>query len=112
MVAKTILFFHYPWRLWRARLAGVCRYARKVKWRVQVIDYLQSGLTVKQALAFPAGKEEPQHAVYPVTILKLLPFLAVPVTLFALYVLYCIQDVRHRAAAFRFDPMMKMRGKR
>lgn len=52
MAAKTILFFHYPWRLWRARLAGVCRYARKAKWRVQVIDYLQSGLTVKQALAF------------------------------------------------------------
>ena len=43
MVAKTILFFHYPWRLWRARLAGVCRYARKVKWRVQVIDYLHGG---------------------------------------------------------------------
>jgi hypothetical protein len=72
----------------------------------------RAGESVKQALAFPAGKEEPQHAVYPVTILKLLPFLAVPVTLFALYVLYCIQDVRRRAAAFRFDPMMKMRGKR
>ena len=52
MTAKTILFFHCPWRLWRARLAGVCLYARKARWRVQVIDCLQSGLTVKQALAF------------------------------------------------------------
>lgn len=77
-----------------------------------VLFISKAGESVKRALRFPAGKEEKRQAEYPLTMMKLLPVPAVLVTLFALYVLYCIQNVRRRAAAFRFDPLMKPRGKR
>ena len=36
---KNIVFFQYPWRLWRNRLRGVYRYAEKADWRVQAVSY-------------------------------------------------------------------------
>lgn len=43
---KNIVFFQYPWRLWRNRLRGVYRYAEKADWRVQVVEYGRTALTV------------------------------------------------------------------
>lgn len=54
---KTVLFFQYPWRLWRERLSGVYRYARKVGWHVQVMEWRRTGLPVRDAIRFwkPVG---------------------------------------------------------
>ena len=37
--AKSVIFFQYPWRFWRERLSGIYRYAEKVGWQVQVLEY-------------------------------------------------------------------------
>ena len=39
MKSRNVLFFQYPWRLWRDRLAGVYRYAKKARWQVSVAEY-------------------------------------------------------------------------
>lgn len=49
---KNIVFFQYPWRLWRNRLRGVYRYAEKADWRVQVVEYGRTALTVRKAVQF------------------------------------------------------------
>lgn len=49
---KTILFFQYPWRLWRARLAGIYRYAGKAGWRVQMVEHGLTAMSVAGTLRF------------------------------------------------------------
>lgn len=49
---RNVIFFQYPWRLWRERLAGVYRYAEKADWAVQVLEYGRTALSVRKALAF------------------------------------------------------------
>ena len=52
MKAKNVLFFQYPWRLWRDRLAGVYQYARKTGWQVSVAEYGRNFESISAALAF------------------------------------------------------------
>ena len=52
MKTKNILFFQYPWRLWRDRLAGVYRYARKAGWQVSVAEYGRNFESIPAALRF------------------------------------------------------------
>ena len=49
---KNIVFFQYPWRLWRQRLRGGYRYAKKVGWHVQVIEYGRTALAAQKAIRF------------------------------------------------------------
>ncbi len=49
---RNVIFFQYPWRLWRERLSGVYRYAEKAGWAVQVQEYGRTVLSVRKALAF------------------------------------------------------------
>lgn len=49
---KNLLFFQYPWRLWRERLAGVHRYARKAGCRVSVAEYGRNFASIREALRF------------------------------------------------------------
>ena len=49
---KTVLYFQYPWRLWRTRLAGIYRYAAKAGWRVQIAEHGLTALSVAQSLRF------------------------------------------------------------
>jgi len=49
---KNVLFFQYPWRLWRDRLAGVCRYAKKARWQVSVAEYGRNFESIAAALKF------------------------------------------------------------
>lgn len=50
--AKSVIFFQYPWRFWRERLSGIYRYAEKVGWQVQVLEYGRTVLSARKALAF------------------------------------------------------------
>ena len=52
MKTKNILFFQYPWRLWRDRLAGVYRYAKKAGWQVSVAEYGRNFESIPAALRF------------------------------------------------------------
>ena len=52
MKSRNILFFQYPWRLWRERLAGVYRYAKKVRWQVSVAEYGRNFESIDAALKF------------------------------------------------------------
>lgn len=52
MKARNVLFFQYPWRLWRERLAGVYRYAKKAGWHVCVAEYGRNFDSVSAALKF------------------------------------------------------------
>ncbi len=52
MKTRNILFFQYPWRLWRDRLAGVYRYAKKAGWQVSVAEYGRNFESVPAALKF------------------------------------------------------------
>ena len=52
MRTRNILFFLYPWRLWRDRLAGVYRYAKKAGWQVGVSEYGRNFKSVVAALNF------------------------------------------------------------
>ena len=52
MRTRNILFFQYPWRLWRDRLAGVYRYAKKAGWQVGVAEYGRNFESVPAALKF------------------------------------------------------------
>ena len=52
MKSRNILFFQYPWRLWRERLAGVYRYAKKAGWQVSVAEYGRNFESVASALKF------------------------------------------------------------
>ena len=52
MKARNILFFQYPWRLWRERLAGVYRYAKKARWQVSVAEYGRNFESIDAALKF------------------------------------------------------------
>lgn len=49
---KNVLFFQYPWRLWRERLSGVYRYAKKVGWQISVAEYGRNFESVAAALKF------------------------------------------------------------
>lgn len=49
---KNVIFFQYPWRLWRERLAGIYRYAEHAGWHVQVLEYGRMTLPVAKALEF------------------------------------------------------------
>lgn len=49
---KHVLFFQYPWRLWRDRLKGIYRYAERADWHVQVAEYGRTALTVRKVLQF------------------------------------------------------------
>ena len=49
---RNILFFQYPWRLWRERLMGVYRYAEKADWHVQVIEHGRTALAPRRAIRF------------------------------------------------------------
>lgn len=49
---KNIVYFQYPWRMWRVRLSGIYRYAAGAGWRVQVIEHGLTSLPVRKALAF------------------------------------------------------------
>ena len=49
---RNILFFQYPWRLWRERLAGVYRYAKKTGWQVSVAEYGRNFESISAALRF------------------------------------------------------------
>lgn len=48
----NIVYFQYPWRFWRTRLAGIYRYAASAGWRVQVIEHGLTALPVAKAIAF------------------------------------------------------------
>ena len=52
MKTRNILFFQYPWRLWRDRLAGIYRYARKAGWHVSVAEYGRNFESIAAALKF------------------------------------------------------------
>ena len=52
MKTRNVLFFQYPWRLWRERLAGVYRYAKKAGWQVSVAEYGRNFESVPAALKF------------------------------------------------------------
>ena len=52
MKTRNVLFFQYPWRLWRERLAGVYRYAKKVGWQVSVAEYGRNFESIPAALKF------------------------------------------------------------
>ena len=52
MKTKNILFFQYPWRLWRDRLAGIYCYAKKAKWQVTVAEYGRNFESIAEALKF------------------------------------------------------------
>ena len=52
MKSKNVLFFQYPWRLWRDRLSGVYRYAKKVGWQVSVAEYGRNFESIAAALKF------------------------------------------------------------
>ena len=52
MKTRNILFFQYPWRLWRERLAGVYRYAKKAGWQVGVAEYGRNFESIAAALNF------------------------------------------------------------
>ena len=52
MKTKNILFFQYPWRLWRDRLAGIYRYAKKSRWQVSVAEYGRNFESIAAALKF------------------------------------------------------------
>lgn len=52
MKARNILFLQYPWRLWRDRLAGVYRYAKKAGWQVGVAEYGRNFESIDAALKF------------------------------------------------------------
>ena len=47
-----MLFFQRPWRLWRDRLAGVYRYAKKAGWQVSVAEYERNFESIDAALRF------------------------------------------------------------
>ena len=49
---RNVLFFQYPWRLWRDRLAGVYRYAKKARWQVSVAEYGRNFESISAALRF------------------------------------------------------------
>ena len=49
---KCVLFFQFPWRLWRERLSGVYRYAEKARWQVCVAEYGRNFSSVSEALSF------------------------------------------------------------
>ena len=46
------------------------------------------------------------------TLLRLVPFVTAGAVLLILYYLYCIWDVRRRAGAYKFDPLLKTNEKR
>ena len=50
--SRNVLFFQYPWRLWRERLAGVYRYAKKARWQVGVAEYGRNFDSIDAALRF------------------------------------------------------------
>ena len=52
MKTRNILFFQFPWRLWRDRLAGVYRYAKKARWQVSVAEYGRNFESIAAALKF------------------------------------------------------------
>ena len=52
MKTRNVLFFQYPWRLWRERLAGVYRYAKKAGWQVSVAEYGRNFDSIPTALKF------------------------------------------------------------
>ena len=52
MKSRNILFFQYPWRLWRERLAGIYRYAKGAGWHVSVAEYGRNFDSVPDALEF------------------------------------------------------------
>lgn len=49
---RNILYFQYPWRLWRVRLAGIYRYAAKAGWCVQMVEHGLTALPVRESLRF------------------------------------------------------------
>ena len=49
---RNVLFFQYPWRLWRERLAGVHRYAKEAGWQVRVVEYERHCTSISAALKF------------------------------------------------------------
>ena len=49
---KNVLYFQYPWRLWRVRLAGVYRYAARAGWNVQMVEQGITALPIPKALRF------------------------------------------------------------
>lgn len=64
---KTILYFQYPWRLWRARLAGIYRYAAKAGWRVQMVEHGLTAASVAGAMRF----WEPDGCIVERTVMEL-----------------------------------------
>ena len=49
---KNVLYFQFPWRLWRTRLAGIYRYAAKAGWSVQMVEYGLSAMSASESLKF------------------------------------------------------------
>ena len=49
---KTVLYFQYPWRLWRVRLSGVYRHASRARWRIHVVEGGLGTMSVREALDF------------------------------------------------------------
>ena len=49
---KNVLYFQFPWRMWRIRLAGIYRYAAKAGWRVQMVEHGLTAMSVAQSLRF------------------------------------------------------------
>lgn len=49
---KNILYFQYPWRLWRTRLAGIYRYAARAGWNVQVVEHGLTAMPVVRELEY------------------------------------------------------------
>ena len=61
---------------------------------------------------FNIGKEADGSPAGLFTLLRLVPFVTAGAVLLILYYLYCIWDVRRRAGAFKFDPLLKTNEKR
>ena len=61
---------------------------------------------------FNIGTEADGSPVGLFTLLRLVPFVTAGAVLLILYYLYCIWDVRRRAGAYKFDPLLKTNEKR
>ena len=49
---KNVLYFQFPWRLWRVRLAGIYRYAERAGCNVQMVEHGITAQPVNKALEF------------------------------------------------------------
>ncbi|MBR3086612.1 MAG: substrate-binding domain-containing protein [Kiritimatiellae bacterium] len=85
---KNILYFQYPWRLWRLRLAGIFRYATPRKWRIQIAEHGLTAMSIAESLRFWA----PDGCIVERSIMDVPGF--DPSDFKGLHVVYCDPDLQ------------------